>query len=84
VDISPKAQNIQDTIHRKLKKKVGQSVGVLVLLRKMNKILTGANMEPNCRSETEGKAIQRQSHLGINPRYRYSDTIVDVTKCFLK
>jgi hypothetical protein len=28
-----------------------------VLLIKGNKIYTGGNMEPKCRSETEGKAI---------------------------
>jgi hypothetical protein len=47
VDISPKAPNTEDTIadHMKSKKKEDQSVGALVLLRKSNKILTGANME---------------------------------------
>jgi hypothetical protein len=37
----------------KLKKKVDQSVGASVLLRKGNKILTGANMETKCRAGTE-------------------------------
>ena len=46
-----------------------QSVSALVLLRKGNKILMGANMEITCRAETEGKAIQRLSHLGIHPIY---------------
>jgi hypothetical protein len=43
VDISPDAQNIQNTIYsrRKLKKKEDQSVDVSVLLRRGNKILTG-------------------------------------------
>jgi hypothetical protein len=40
----------------KLKKKEDQSVGASVLLRKGNKILTGANTETKCRAETEGKA----------------------------
>ena len=49
-----------------LKKKEDQSVGALVLLRKGNKILTGANMETKCRAETKGKANQRLPHLGIH------------------
>jgi hypothetical protein len=53
----------------KLKKKEDQSVGALILLRR--KILTGANMEIKCRAETEGKATQRLSHLGIHPIYRH-------------
>jgi hypothetical protein len=52
----------------KLKKMEDQSVGVSVLLRKG---LTGANMETKCRAETEGKAIQRLAHLGIQPRYSH-------------
>jgi hypothetical protein len=62
---------IQLTDHMKLKKKEDQSVGALVLLRRLNKILIGANMEIKCRAETEGKAIQRLSHLGIHPIYSY-------------
>jgi hypothetical protein len=54
-----------------LKKKEDQSVGALVLLRKGNKILTGANMDRKCRAETEVKAIQRLSHLGIHPKYSH-------------
>jgi hypothetical protein len=45
----------------KLKKKEDQGVGASGLLRKGNKILTGANMETKYRAETEGKAIQRLS-----------------------
>ena len=45
------------------------SVGALVLLRKGNKIFVEANMETKCIVETEEKAIQRLSHLGIHPRY---------------
>jgi hypothetical protein len=37
-----------------LKKKEDQSVGALILLRKRNKILTGANTETKCGAETEG------------------------------
>jgi hypothetical protein len=33
----------------------------------VNKIITGGNMETKCGTETEGKAIQRLSHLGIIP-----------------
>ena len=65
----------------KLKKKEDQSVGALVLLRKGNKILMGANMETKCRAETEGKDIQRLPLLGIYPLN--SETIVDAGKCLL-
>jgi hypothetical protein len=51
----------------KPKKKKGQSVNASVLLRRGNKILTGANMETKCGAETKGKAIQRLLHLGIHP-----------------
>jgi hypothetical protein len=54
----------------KLKKKEDQSVDVSVLLRRGNKILTGANMQTKYGAETEGKAIQRLPHLGIHPIYR--------------
>jgi hypothetical protein len=55
----------------KLKKKEDQSVGALVLLRRGNKILTGANMKKVCGAETEGKAIQKLPHLGIHPTYSH-------------
>jgi hypothetical protein len=42
----------------------------LVLLRKQNKILTGANIETKCGAETERKAVQRLPYLGIYPIYR--------------
>jgi hypothetical protein len=48
-----------------------QSVNALVLLRWENKILTGGNMETKCGAETEGKAIQSLSHLGIHPIYSH-------------
>jgi hypothetical protein len=54
----------------KLNKKEDQSVDALVI-RRGNKILTGANMETKCRAETEGKTIQRLPHLGIHPIYGY-------------
>jgi hypothetical protein len=40
----------------KLKKKEDQSMDTLVLLRRVNKIPVGANTEPKCEAETEGKA----------------------------
>jgi hypothetical protein len=52
-------------------KKEDKNVGTLVLLREGNKILMGANTETKCRTETEEKAILRQSHLGIHPRYSH-------------
>jgi hypothetical protein len=42
-------------LERKLKKKEDQSVDVLILLRRGNKILTGRNMETKCGAETEVK-----------------------------
>jgi hypothetical protein len=60
----------------KLEKKEDQSVGVSILLRKGNKMLAGTNMETKCRAETEGKAIQRQSHLRIHPRYSHQTLIL--------
>jgi hypothetical protein len=55
----------------KLKKKEDQNVGALVLLTSGNKILRGGNMETKCGAETEGKAIQRLSHLEIHPIYSH-------------
>ena len=62
----------QFTDHIKLKKK-DQSMGALVLLRRGNKIFTGANMETKCGTENERKTIQRLSHLRPHP--------ISVTKC---
>ena len=59
------------TDHMKLKKKEEQSVDASVLLRRGNKILTGANIQTKCGAETEGKAIQRLPHLRIHPIYRH-------------
>ena len=55
----------------KLKKKESQSLAALVLLRRGNKILMGANMETKCGAETEGMTIQRLPHLGIHPIYSH-------------
>jgi hypothetical protein len=76
---------IQFTDHMKLKKKEAQSIGTLVLPRRGNKTLMGANMKTKRGAETEGKAIHRLPHLG-NPSYIQSpnpDTIVDAKKCLL-
>ena len=52
---------------------------------KGNKILTRSNMEIKCRTETEGKTIQRLSHLGIHPIYCHqTPTLLDAKKCLLK
>jgi hypothetical protein len=61
---------IKFTDHMKLKKE-NQSVGALVLLRKGNKILRGANTETKYGAKTEGKAIQRLPYLGIHPIYSH-------------
>jgi hypothetical protein len=50
-----------------LKKKEDQNMDASLLLRRVNKIVTGENMETKCGAETEGKAIQRVSHQGIQP-----------------
>jgi hypothetical protein len=73
------------TDHLRLKKKEDQSVDALILLRKGNKILMGGNKEKNYRVETEGKAIQRLSHLGIHSHIQSPnpDTIVVAKKCLL-
>jgi hypothetical protein len=58
---------IQFTDHMKLKKTEDQSVDILVLLRRRNKIPMGGDTK--CGTETEGKAIHRLPHLGIHPIY---------------
>ena len=87
MDISAKALNTQNTIHRphEAQEEGRPKCGFSVLLRKGNKIIIGANMETKYRAETEGKAIQRLSHVGIHPRYSYqTQTLVDAKKCMLK
>jgi hypothetical protein len=54
----------------KLKKK-DQSVDASVIFRRGNKILTGGNKETKCGAETEGKATQRLSPMGIHSIYRH-------------
>jgi hypothetical protein len=60
----------------KLKKKEDQSMDASVLLRRGNNILKGGNMETKYRAETEGKAIQRLSHLGIHPIYSHQSRTI--------
>jgi hypothetical protein len=60
----------------KLKKKEGQIVEALVLLRRGNKILIGGNKVTKCGAETEEKAIQRLSYLGIHPIYSHQTQIL--------
>jgi hypothetical protein len=55
----------------KLKKKENQSVDTSVLLRSCDKIFMEANTKIKCGAETERKAIQKLSHLGIHPIYSH-------------
>ena len=55
----------------KLKKKEDPSMDTLVLLRRGNKIPMEGDTESKFGAETEGKAIQRLSHLGIHPKYSH-------------
>jgi hypothetical protein len=73
VDISAKAPNTQVIIHRPhgAQEEGRPKYGCLDPSQKENKILAEANMEINCRAETEGKIIQRLFHLGIRPIYSY-------------
>jgi hypothetical protein len=59
-----------NTDHMKVKKKEDQSMNTLVL-RRRNKIAMGGYTETKCGAETEGKTIQRLSHLGIHPIYSH-------------
>jgi hypothetical protein len=62
---------IQFTDHMKPKKKEDQNMYASVVFRRVNKILTGGNMETKCGAETERKAIQRLPHLGVHPIYSH-------------
>ena len=69
MDVSPKAQNKQVTIHRPLE---AQEEGTpkyecFGSSEKGNKILTGAIIETKCGAESEGRATYRLSYLGIYP-----------------
>jgi hypothetical protein len=54
----------------KLGKKEDQSVNTSVL-RRRKKIPTEGVTETKCGAETEGKAIQRLTHLGIHSVYSH-------------
>jgi hypothetical protein len=60
----------------KLKKKEDQIVDVSMLLRRWNKIVTGANIVAKCGAKTEGKASQRLPHPGIHPIYSHQTQIL--------
>jgi hypothetical protein len=55
----------------KPKKREDQSVNALVRLRRGDKILTGGNVDTKYGAETEGKIIQRLTHLGIHSIYSH-------------
>jgi hypothetical protein len=65
---------IQFTSHMKLKKE-DQRVDTSVL-RRGNKTPTGGNTKKKSGADTEGKAIQILSHLGIHPIYSYQNHIL--------
>ena len=86
MDLPPKAQNTQDIIHRPHEAQEEgrpKSVDALVLLRRGNKILTGANIKTKCGAEAEGKANQRLPPPWDLFHTPNSDTIVDAKKCLL-
>jgi hypothetical protein len=51
----------------KLKKKEGQSVYTMILLRRGNKIPMEGDTGTKCEAETKGMTILRLHHLGIHP-----------------
>ena len=61
---------IQFAKHMKHKKE-DQSVNILFLLRRGNKIPMEGVTETKFGAETEGKAMQRLPHLGIHPIYSH-------------
>ena len=58
-------------------KKEDQCVNISVLLRSVNKIVTGGKVETKCGAEIEGKAIQKvpprnPSHIQLpSPAWKY-------------
>jgi hypothetical protein len=58
---------IQFTDHMKLKKKDYQNVDSSFLLGRGGKISTVGVIEKKCIANSQGKAIQRLSHLGTHP-----------------
>ena len=69
MDISLKAPHTQDTMQspHEAQEEGDQSVGALVPLRRGTKYLQKQKMEIKYGTETELKAIQRLSYLGIHP-----------------
>jgi len=59
------------TDHMKSKKKEDQNIYASFLFRRDNKILTGGNTGTKSGAGTEGKVIQRLSHVGIHPICRH-------------
>ena len=59
----------------KLKKKEDQNVDTSAL-RRENKIPMGGDTETKCKTETEGKVIQRLCHLGLHPMYSHQTQIL--------
>jgi hypothetical protein len=55
----------------KPKKREIQNVDASGILRSLNRIFTGGNVETKCGAETEGNATQRVPHLGIHPINRH-------------
>ena len=51
----------------KFKMKENQSVDILILLRRGNKIRMEGTTETKFEADTEGMTIQRLPHLGIHP-----------------
>ena len=54
------------------KKKEGQSIETLVLLRRRKIMVIEGDAEKKCGADTEGKTIQRLPHLGMHPIYSYN------------
>jgi len=91
VDISPKAQIAQDTIHRPHEAQGGggsrcNASMLQCFLEGGTKIFIGGNIESKFGAEIEGMAIQSLPHLGIQPIYIQQpnpDNIADAKKCRL-
>jgi len=74
VDINPKYQNTQATIHRLYEvQEEDQNMGTSFFLRRGNKVLTEGNIGTKSGAETEGKAIQRLPHMRIHPLCSHSE-----------
>jgi hypothetical protein len=69
VDISPEAQNTQDTICKtyETQEEERTKCGHLILLRMVNKIPMDGVTETKCKAETEGMSIQKPPYLRIHP-----------------